>query len=423
MLDKKYILENIDLIQKSAKNKGFTVDLQDFQELNNEISLLKTNHEKQLAEKNKLSKEIQKATQEKRAEIIEMSKKAGNLAKKYENELEEKEKIFKEKILHIPQVHFADAPIGSDDSGNVVIKTVGKKTDFNFTPKDHYELLEANDWADFSITNITGPRAYSLKGEMARLELAIHLFVLDKLTAEGFTQFTVPALCKPQAIFDAGHFPGSNLNDLKEDVYFLNETDLCLAGTSEIILNSLHKNQILDEKSLPKLYAGYSPAFRKESGASGKDTRGLIRVHQFSKVEQFVFCKVGESQKWFDKLLGILESVMQDLELPYQLLETCSGDMGFNKIRMIDVEAWVPTQEKYRELGSCSMIGDFQSRRTNTRYRGADGKVYFAETLNNTGIATPRVLVPLIENHQMEDGKIKIPEKLQSYMNGKKIIG
>ncbi|MHA1541279.1 MAG: serine--tRNA ligase [Alphaproteobacteria bacterium] len=439
MLDKKYILENINLIQKSAKNKGFKIDLHDFQKLNTEISHLKTEYEKQLAEKNRLSKEIgkgfikdvnsgdesdkAKGKFEEFKNLVKRSKEATKLAKSIDKELLDKEESFKEIMLHIPQVHFDDAPIGSDDSGNVVIKTVGKKTDFNFIPKDHYDLLEANDWADFSITNITGPRAYSLKGEMARLELAIHLFILDKLTAEGFTQFTVPALCKPQAIYDAGHFPGSDLNDLKDDVYFLNETDLCLAGTSEIVLNSLHKNQILDGKSLPKLYAGYSPAFRKESGASGKDTRGLVRVHQFSKVEQFVFCKVGESQKYFDKLLGILESVMQDLELPYQLLETCSGDMGFNKIRMIDVEAWVPTQKKYRELGSCSMIGDFQSRRTNTRYRGADGKVSFAETLNNTGIATPRVLAPLIENHQREDGKIKIPTKLQPYMNGKKTIG
>ncbi|MBN1783815.1 MAG: serine--tRNA ligase [Alphaproteobacteria bacterium] len=423
MLDKNYILENVEKIETSAKNKGFKVDLKKIITLGDEIAALKTEHQKHLAEKNQLSKSIQNASADERPAMIEKSKKAGENAKKIELDLETKEVEYTELMLHVPQVHFDDAPIGKDDTGNVVTKTVGEKTKFDFEPKDHYTLLEENDWANFNISEITGPRAYSLKGNAARLELAIHQFVLDKLMDKGFTMMTVPALCKPQAILDAGHFPGSDIGALESDVYFLTGTDLCLAGTSEIVLNSLHRGEILEENQLPKLYAGYSPCYRKEAGAAGKDTRGLVRVHQFSKVEQFVYCKPEESQKYFDKLLTTLEEIMMDLELSYQLLEACTGDMGFNKMRMIDVEAWVPTQNKYRELGSCSMIGDFQARRTNTRYRAnADGKVHYTHTLNNTGIATPRVLVPLLENHQTKDGDVKIPTKLQPYMHGLKTL-
>ncbi|MHA1550201.1 MAG: serine--tRNA ligase [Alphaproteobacteria bacterium] len=422
MIDKKYILENLDRVKKSAQNKGFIFDSASFQKLDTEISKLKTTHENLLAEKNKLSKSIPTATDKQK--IISESKQVGEKAKEIENVLRQEEAVFEDLMLRVPQVHEEGVPIGKDDSGNVVIKTVGEKTEFNFKPKDHYTLLEENDWADFLTTaDVCGSRSYTLKGAMARLERAIQDFVLDKLSRNGFTVLSVPSLCKPQNIFDAGHFPGKDLEALKDDVYFLEGTDLCLAGTSEITLNGFHKNQILNEKDLPKFYAGFSPCFRKEAGAAGKDTRGLVRVHQFAKVEQFVFCKKGQSQEIFEKLLGILEETMLDLELPYQLLEACTGDMGFNKIKMTDVEAWVPTQEKYRELGSCSIIGDFQSRRTNTRYRDSQtGKLEFTHTLNNTGIATPRVLVPLMENHQTQDGDIRIPEKLRPYMNDAKTL-
>ena len=422
MLDKKYVLENLDLVKTSAQNKGFIFDSASFQKLDTEISKLKTEHENLLAEKNKLSKSIPTATDKQK--IISESKQVGEKAKDIENKLKQEEAVFEDMMLRIPQVHADGVPVGKTDSENVVIKTLGKKTEFNFEPKDHYTLLEENDWADFLTTaDVCGSRSYTLKGAMARLERAIQDFVLDKLSKNGFTVMSVPSLCKPDNIFDAGHFPGKDLSNLKDDVYFLEGTNLCLAGTSEITLNGFHKNTILKEDELPKLYAGFSPCFRKEAGAAGKDTRGLVRVHQFAKVEQFVFCKKDQSKEMFEKLLGILEETMVDLELPYQLLEACTGDMGFNKVKLIDVEAWVPTQEKYRELGSCSMIYDFQSRRTNTRYRDSQtGKLEFTHTLNNTGIATPRVLVPLMENHQTQDGDIRIPEKLRPYMNNAKTL-
>jgi seryl-tRNA synthetase len=211
----------------------------------------------------------------------------------------------------------------------------------------------------------------------------------------------------------------------RDEIYYMPADDIYLSGTAELILNSLRADELLTENELPILYAGFSPCFRREAGAAGKDTRGLVRVHQFFKTEQFVICKndVNESEKWHKKLLEISEEVLQDLELPYQVLEVCTGDMGAPKYRQYDLEAWVPSQNCYRETHSCSNITDWQARRTNLRYRGNDGKVQYCHTLNNTGIATPRALVPFIENHQQADGTVRIPVKLQPYLGGKKFIG
>ncbi|MHA1549933.1 MAG: hypothetical protein ACTSXV_00585, partial [Alphaproteobacteria bacterium] len=237
MLDKKYILENLDLVKTSAQNKGFIFDSSSFQKLDTEISKLKTDYENLLAEKNKLSKSIPTATDKQK--IIAESKQIGEQAKKLENKLKQEEAVFEDMMLRIPQVHAEGVPIGKTDSENVVIKTLGKKTEFNFEPKDHYSLLEKNDWADFLTTaDVCGSRSYTLKGTMARLERAVQDIVLDKLSKNGFTIMSVPSLCKPNNIFDAGHFPGKDLSNLKDDVYFLEDTNLCLAGTSEITLNS-----------------------------------------------------------------------------------------------------------------------------------------------------------------------------------------
>jgi seryl-tRNA synthetase len=210
---------------------------------------------------------------------------------------------------------------------------------------------------------------------------------------------------------------------MENDVFYLNLPDKCLAGTAEIVLNGLHRDEILDESALPIKYAGWSPCFRKEAGAAGRDTRGLIRIHQFHKVEQFIFCKPEDSEQMHRLLLSILEEVMADLEMPYRVLDVCTGDMGFNKVKQNDVEAWFPGQGKYIELGSCSSIGEFQSRRTNTRYRAADGSIRFCATLNNTAMALPRSIAAVIENHQREDGGVNIPEKLRTLMSGRMKIG
>ena len=211
---------------------------------------------------------------------------------------------------------------------------------------------------------------------------------------------------------------------MNNDVFMLTDTDRCLAGTAEIIINSLYADEILSENDLPMKFAGFSPCFRKEAGAAGRDTRGIVRVHQFNKVEQYIFCKPEQSDEMHEHLLNNLCEIMEDFELPYRVIANSTGDMGFNKVKMNDVEAWFPSENTYRELGSCSSIGQFQARRTNTRYReNATNEVKFVATLNNTGIALPRALVPIIENHQNADGSVNIPKKLQPLMGGRTKIG
>jgi seryl-tRNA synthetase len=247
---------------------------------------------------------------------------------------------------------------------------------------------------------------------------------MQKLIAKGFKYIECPSITKPQTIFNAGHFMGSDLSVMNDDVFMLTGTDRCLAGTSEIILNSLHADEILNENDLPIKYAGFSPCFRKEAGAAGRDTRGIVRVHQFNKVEQYIFCKPEQSDEMHEFILNNMCELMEDFELPYRVIASSTGDMGFNKVKMNDVEAWFPSENSYRELGSCSSIGQFQARRINTRYReNATNDVKFVATLNCTGIALPRALVPIIENHQNADGSVNIPKKLQPLMGGRTKIG
>ena len=325
----------------------------------------------------------------------------------------------------VPQIPSPDAPTGPDDSANVEVRRVGTPHTFDFTPRAQWDLLDMNNWwAPEKIAKICGTRTYCLMGEAAELQLAIETYVIQKLISKGFTFIECPSITKPQTIFDAGHFMGSDLSVMNNDVFMLTDTDRCLAGTAEIILNSLHSGEILPENALPIKYAGFSPCFRKEAGAAGRDTRGLARFHQFNKVEQYIYCKPEQSDEMHEHILNNLCEVMEDLELPYRVIANSTGDMGFNKVKMNDVEAWVPSENAYKELGSCSSIGTFQARRTNTRYReNATGDVKFVATLNNTGIAVPRALVPVLENHQNADGSVNIPKKLQLLMGGRTKIG
>jgi len=252
------------------------------------------------------------------------------------------------------------------------------------------------------------------------LEMALLRFGMEKMKTKGFKLITVPAFAREFALFGTGHFPIG-----KSQVYCLNEDQLYLTGTAEVVLNALHSGEILKETDLPILYAGFSPCFRREAGSAGKDTRGLIRVHQFYKVEQFVICKNDplEALKWHQQLLEISEEILQDLELPYRVVDVCTGDMGAGKIRQFDLEAYVPSEKKYRETHSCSSLHDWQARRTDLRYRDFEGKMKYCYTLNNTAIATPRIIVPFLENHQNADSTINIPIKLQPFLGGISKLG
>ncbi len=425
MFDIKFITENPDLVKEGIAKKGYTkedLDIDALIALYKDINKLKTSSQALAEEKNKLSNSIKTAAPEERAAIIAKSKAIGEEFKSEQEKLNTEQEKFDLMMLKMPNLPSPESPIGSDDSGNVVRRRVGEIPHFDFTPRDHVELMELNDWSEMErIAKVSGSRTYAIKNDLAKLELAMHMMVLDKLRDNGFTVITVPSISKEKPLYGQGYLPFS-----RDEVYYLPQDDIYLSGTAELILNSLRADEILQESELPVLYAGFSPCFRREAGAAGKDTRGLVRVHQFMKTEQFVICKndINESEKWHQKLLQISEEVLQDLELPYQVLEVCTGDMGAPKYRQYDLEAWVPSQNCYRETHSCSNITDWQARRTNLRYRdNSDGKVKFAHTLNNTGIATPRALVPFIENHQNADGTVNIPVKLQPYMGGKKIIG
>lgn len=422
MLSIHFIRDNPEIVRRTIRHKGVDLDLDALLALDAEVVSLKQQVEEIAAEVNRLSKSFGKVDKDERAALVERSRGLGEQKKALMETLREREEALAAMMWRTPGIPADDVPIGRDDKDNVVVRTGGRRKAFKFKIRDHVELLEHNDWAELSrVTEVAGSRTYALKGELARLEIAIHLYVLDKLAARGFTMITVPALARESAFYGTGHFPGG-----KEDAYHLPADDLYLSGTAEIILTSLHRGEILDEERLPILYAGYSPCFRREAGSFGRDVRGLMRVHQFTKVEQYVICKddPAESAKWHHKLLNAAEEVVRDLHLPYRVVECCTGEMGLGKHRMHDIETWVPSLGIYRETHSCSSLHDWQARRADLRYRSKDDqKVRHVHTLNNTGVATPRLLVPLMENHQLEDGRVRVPEKLRPYMAGKTHIG
>jgi len=420
MLDLKFIRENTEIVKLAIKEKYIKLDLDKMLLLDQEIVKLKQSLQDIQTEKNTISKSIPKATNDERPNLISKGKELGEKINELKPTLSEKEDEFQNLMYKIPNIPAPEAPRGKDESENVVIKQIGEKPNFKFSPKDHVELLLNNNWAEFEkIADVCGSRSYSLRNEMVLLEMAVHQFAMNKLIGKGFTIVSAPSMVREKALFGTGHFPSG-----RDQVYYLPDDDLYLSGTAEVQLNSLHAGEIINEDKLPILYAGYSSCFRREAGSYGKDVRGLIRVHQFTKVEQYIICKndFEESKKWHLELLKTSEEIVTELGLPYQIIECCTGDMGTGKVRMYDIECWVPSENKYRETHSCSTLTDWQSRRTNTRYRDSEGNVKHCHTLNNTAAATPRLLVSLIENHQNEDGSLNIPTCLQPFMNGKAIL-
>ena len=414
MLGLDFVKANRETVEKAIRDKAVDLDLDALLALDSEVRAGKTEIESLRAERNAISAQFPKASPEEKTELGRKAKEAGARAGALEGELGEKEAALRALMLKLPGIPYEGAPVGPDESFNQVIRTVGEPPRFDFEPLDHVALIEKNDWADLSrVTQVSGSRTYCLKGALALLETKLMAWALEKIADAGFTPITVPAIAREQAFLNQGQFPGH-----KEETYELPNDDLWLAGTAEVVLTSLHSGEIIEADKLPILYAGFSPCFRREAGSAGKDVRGLLRVHQFVKVEQYVVCEADDAQsaQWHAKLLGLAEMLLGELEIPYQVIETSTGDMGLGKYRMNDVESWVPSLGKYRETHSCSTLHDWQARRANIRYRGSDGKVRFAHTLNNTALASPRILVPLLENHQTADGRVKLPRAIQQLM-------
>ncbi|MBA3835056.1 MAG: serine--tRNA ligase [Sphingomonas sp.] len=416
MLGIDFIKANREAVESAIRSKNVSLDLGEIVDLDGQVRALKTEIDQLRAERNAVSARFKDSAPEEKAELGRKAKEAGARASKLEGELGEKQEALRSRLLLVPNIPFEGAPVGPDESFNTVVRTEGELPEFHFEPLDHVALIEKNDWADLSrITQVSGSRTYCLKGRLALLETKLMGWALERIAGAGFTPITVPAIAREQAFLNQGQFPGH-----KEETYELPNDDLWLAGTAEVALTSLHSSEIVESDKLPILYAGYSPCFRREAGSAGKDVRGLLRVHQFVKVEQYVICEANDEQSasWHARLLELAESLLQAMDIPYQVIETSTGDMGLGKYRMNDIESWVPSLGKYRETHSCSTLHDWQARRANIRYRGADGKVRFAHTLNNTAIASPRILVPLLENHQTEDGRVRLPKALQELMGG-----
>ena len=420
MLDKRFIREHPDEVKAAVRVKGINLDVDELLDLDTESRRLQTEVDRSQALRKSSSKEYAQASDERRAELKIENKELDEHLKAAREQLAATTEELNALMLLTPTIPWPGAPVGPDESANVVIRTFGTPPKFGFRPLDHVELLEKRGWADFArARKVAGERAYALISDMVLLERAVHSYALDLLRDKDFTVVSVPSLVRQEALIGTGMFPAH-----REETYSIPADDLFLAGTAEVALVGFHSDEILDHKQLPIRYAGISPCFRREAGSAGRDVRGLLRVHQFEKVEQFVICAadLAESDRWHAELLGTAEELLQGLGLAYEVMEVATGDMGAGKYRMNDINTWMPSLGAYRETHSCSSLLDWQARRANVRYRDTDGTVRFAYTLNNTAVATPRILAALVENFQTEQAQVAVPAVLQPYMGGRELM-
>ena len=421
MLDLKFIREHPEAVARAIEVKGTDLDLNALLDLDHEVLALRQRVEAAQTERNANAKLVPKASPAERPALIERGKELGEALRALEPELRAQEEALRGLLLRVPNLPHPDVPVGRDESENVELRREGEPAAFAFEPLDHVELLARQGWSDPErVARVSGSRSYLLRGEAALLEMAVLTFALDFLAERGLTPLSTTALVRPETLTGSGHFPGG-----EDQVYKIEGDELMLAGTAEVPVNSLYAGEQLPYEALPMAFAAISAAFRSEAGSAGRDVRGLIRVHEFRKVEQYVLCHADEAEalRWFGVLLGNAEDLLRALELPYRVIQNCTGDMGAGKVLMYDLETWVPSERQYRETHSCSYLGDWQARRTGLRYRDQGGKLVYAHTLNNTGLATPRILVPLLENHQQADGRVHIPLALRPYLGGKTHLG
>lgn len=402
MLDIKFIKENPKVVEDGAKNKGVNIDVQD---------LLKLDEEQKV-----LSIDVQKLREERNIAAKERNVEKG---KKIKEELEKKEKRLtglnndiKKIVIKLPNPPKKDVKVGKNDKENDVLRKEGAPKNFNFTPRDHLSIGENLGIIDVDrASKISGSRFYYLKGDGVLLEFALKQLAFETLIKEGFVPVLPPVLVKEEVMRGLGYME----NGGDEDMYIFEKDGLALVGTSEQSIVPMHKDEILNSDELPKRYVGFSSCFRREAGSYGKDTRGILRAHQFDKIEMVSFVKQGEDDKEHEFLLSLEEKLLQSLEIPYQVVKMCTGDLGFPAARKYDLEAWIPSEEKYREVTSTSTTTDFQARRLNIKYREGN-KTEYANILNGTAFST-RPIVAILENNQQEDGSVLIPKVLQKYLN------
>lgn len=420
MLDIKFIRENKDLITMAAEKKRIKFDVDALVKADDKRREKLSSVEAKRAEQNAASEKIAKAaTPEDRLYMINEMKVVKESLQKEEEELREIMKVWQLLMLQVPNIPDVSVPEGDSDADNREVKVWGTKPKFNFQPKNHIDLMKELDIADFDRgTKVAGFRGYYLKNDGALLSMAIWRYAFDYFSQRGFAPMIVPSLVKRETLYGSGYLPQG------EDDLYKTQDDEFLAGTGEVATMAYHSDEVLGIGDLPRKYLAFSPCFRREAGSHGKDVGGLIRVHEFFKVEQVVICEASHetSVKYHEEVNCNTEGFIESLNIPYHTVINCGGDLGLGQVKKYDIELWVPMENKYREISSASYFHDFQTRRLNIRYRDNDGKLRYAHSLNSTAIPTPRILVSLIENHQQADGSIKIPEVLRPYMGGKALI-
>jgi seryl-tRNA synthetase len=414
MLDIKFIRENPEVVKQGCQKKQVKVDIDRLLEVDKKRRETLRALEDMRAQKNKANKEIQKARDKKEKEKIilkmrELDKNSDRLTRT----LKELEKEFSDLMLQIPNLPLDDVPVGKDERDNVVLKEVGERPKFDFKPKDYLEIAENLDLIDVKrAAKVAGTRFGYLKREAVLLEFALINFAFDNLIREGFIPVLPPVMLKPEMARGTGYFEAADI----EEAYFLPKDNLFLIGTAEQSLLTMHSGEIFEEKELPKRYLAFSTCFRREAGSYGKDTKGIFRVHQFDKVEMFSFVKPEDSIKEHKFFLEMEEKLMQSLKIPYRVVNICTGDLGRPAAAKYDIEAWLPSENRYRETHSTSNCTDFQARRLNIRYRDLKTKkLEFVHTVNGTAFSQ-RPILAIIENYQQKDGSILIPKILQKYL-------
>ena len=423
MLDLAFIREHPDLVKDVARRRKTAVDVDELLATDSELRAVRRQAEDLRAEQNRLSQAIRDAGPDKDAREAAIAK--GREAAAQLKELEPRERDLdarlKTLLLLTPNIPDASVPDGESEEDNVEVKRAGIPRAFDFEPLDHVTLLNGLGMLDLErAAKVGGSRSYILKGEAVFLELALMQFALHHVARKGFLPLDVPALAREYCFVGNSQFPRG-----REQTYSLPEDDVFLVGTAEVSITGMHSGEILKEADLPIKYVGYSPCYRREAGTYGKDTRGIIRVHQFYKVEQYIICRADheESVRWHEELLSNAEDIVTALELPYRVLNLCVADLGDAKVKGYDIECWVPSEQRYRETHSDSYFHDYQARRADIRYRGEDGVVRYAHTLNNTALASTRTIVALVENHQQRDGTVRIPEALRPWLGGREFLG
>ncbi len=419
MLDIKLIRSNPDFVKErlSTRDKSYSKMIDEILAVDEERRSLIRELEDLKAEKNRISKQIGILFREGKIEEAEKAKEEVHAKNKkidqLEKELKDVEKRFNHLLLSVPNIPHPSVPVGQDEEENVEIRRWGEPRKFDFEPLPHWEIGEKMGILDFERgAKLSGSRFTVMFGYAAKIERALINFMLDLHTKRhGYTEVWTPVLVKPEILTGTGQLP-----KFEEDLYKVCDEDLYLLPTAEVSLTNLHANEILKEEELPKYYTAYTPCFRREAGSHGKDVRGILRQHQFDKVELVKIVKPEDSYNELERLVNEAEKVLQLLELPYRVVELCTGDLGFSASKTYDIEVWVPSQNRYREISSCSNTEDFQARRAKIRYKDKDGKNRFVHTLNGSGLAVGRTLLAIMENYQRKDGGFDVPEVLKKYM-------